>query len=405
MNASPGTAIVADDIARWRSDTPGCLRRHHLNNAGAALPARAVIDAVQAHLALEAEIGGYEAAAAARAALDAAYRSLAALLHSQPRNIAVASSATAAYAQALGSFDFARGDVILTTAADYLSNRLMFEALAARAGVRVIEAADLPAGGVDPASVRALIARERPRLVALTWIPTFSGMVQRAADVGTECAAAGVPYLIDACQAVGQLDVDVNDLRCDFLAATARKFLRGPRGIGFLYVSDAALARGAHPLLVDMRGANWKTPGGYALYDGARRFEQWEQPLALVLGMAAAARYAIDAGVVRTAARAHTLARDVRARLGAIPGIRVLDRGEQLSAIATFECAGIDADALVRALRERGVNVSAQGRDENAVALERIGAQSLLRVSPHYYNDASDLDAVAAALQESVAPG
>lgn len=405
MTTPASVAIVADDIARWRSDTPGCLRRHHLNNAGAALPPRVVSEAVQAHLALEAEIGGYEAAAAARAPLDSTYRSLAALVHTQPRNIAIASSATAAYAQALASFDFAPGDVILTTAADYLSNRLMFEALAARAGVRVVEAADLPAGGVDPASVRELIATKRPRLVALTWIPTFSGMVQRAADVGAECAAAGVPYLIDACQAVGQIDVDVNELRCDFLAATARKFLRGPRGIGFLYVSDAALARGAHPLLVDMRGANWEQPGGYTLYDGARRFEQWEQPLALVLGMGAAARYAIDAGVVRTAGRAHALAQDARLRLSAIPGIRALDRGEQLSAIATFECAGVEADALVRALRERGVNASAQGRDENAVALGRIGAQSLLRVSPHYYNDASDLDAVAAALRESVAPG
>ncbi len=405
MTSPVSAPIVADDVSRWRSDTPGCLRRHHLNNAGAALPPRVVTEAVQAHLALEAEIGGYEAAAAARAPIDAAYRSLAALIRTKPRNIAVASSATAAYAQALASFDFARGDVILTTAADYLSNRLMFEALAARAGVRVIEAADLPAGGVDPASVRALIASERPRLVALTWIPTFSGMVQRAADVGAECAAAGVPYLIDGCQAVGQIDVDVNDLRCDFMAATARKFLRGPRGIGFLYVSDAALARGAHPLLVDMRGANWPAPGNYDLYDGARRFEQWEQPLALVLGMAAAARYATDAGVARTAARAHALAADARARLGAIPGIRALDRGEQLSAIATFECAGIDAATLVRALRERGVNVSAQGRDENMVALQRVGAESLLRVSPHYYTDASDLDAAEAALRESVAPG
>lgn len=405
MTSPVSAPIVADDVARWRSDTPGCLRRHHLNNAGAALPPRVVTDAVQTHLVLEAEIGGYEAAAAARAPIDAAYRALAALIRAQPRNIAVASSATAAYAQALASFDFARGDVILTTAADYLSNRLMFEALAARAGVRVIEAADLPAGGVDPASVRALLASERPRLMALTWIPTFSGMVQRAADVGAECAAAGVPYLIDGCQAVGQIDVDVNDLRCDFMAATARKFLRGPRGIGFLYVSDAALARGAHPLLVDMRGANWPAPGHYDLYEGARRFEQWEQPLALVLGMAAAARYAIDVGVARTAARAHALADDARRRLGAIPGIRALDRGERLSAIATFECAGIDAAALVRALRERGVNVSAQGRDENLVALQRVGAQSLLRVSPHYYTDAGDLDAAEAALRESVAPG
>src|SRR5581483_7614843 len=261
--AAAPPAIGPDDVARWRADTPGATRRHHLNNAGAALQPQAVLDAVHHHLALESEIGGYEAAAAAQARLDDTCRAVAALIAARPRNIAVASSATAAYAAALSAFDFAPGDAIVTTRADYLSNRIMFEALAARRGVRIREAED-------------------------------------------------VPYLVDGCQAVGQLVVDFGALRCDFLAATARKFLRGPRGIGFLAVSDRALERQWHPLFVDMRGAAWVAPGTYRLYDGARRFEQWEQPLALVLGMGAAARYAMDAGVPRTSARAHALADAIR---------------------------------------------------------------------------------------------
>ncbi|MDA1082234.1 MAG: aminotransferase class V-fold PLP-dependent enzyme [Gemmatimonadetes bacterium] len=402
MSAPPaGTEpITAADVARWRADTPGTQRRHHLNNAGAALPPRPVTDAVRTHLDLEAEIGGYEAAGAARASIDDAYRAIAGLLRCAPGNIAMTSSATASYAQALSVFEFTAGDVIVTTSADYLSNRLMFESLSARRGVRVLEAADLPSGGVDPESVAALVSAERPRLVAVTWVPTFGGLVQRVEDVGEVCVAAGVPYLVDGCQAVGQLDIDVTTVRCDFLAATARKFLRGPRGVGFLYVSDGALARDWHPLLVDMRGAKWPAPGGYALFDGARRFEQWEQSHALVLGMGAAARYALAAGVARTAARAHALAAELRARLANIPGVRALDRGERLSAIAAFECAGPDASVLVRALRERGVNTTAQTADENAVALQRLGASSLLRVSPHYYNDESDLDAIENALRE-----
>jgi selenocysteine lyase/cysteine desulfurase len=397
-------AIAPDDVARWRADTPGAIRRHHLNNAGAALQPRAVLEAVRHHLELESEIGGYEAAAAAQVRLDEAYRAVAALIAARPGNIAVASSATAAYAAALSAFDFAPGDAIVTTRADYLSNRIMFESLAARRGVRVHEAGDLPEGGVDPDSVRDLIRAERPRLVAVTWIPTFGGMVQRVEDVGAVCADENVPYLVDACQAVGQMVVDFVALRCDFLAATARKFLRGPRGIGFLAVSDRAIERKRHPLLVDMRGAAWTGPGSYRLYEGARRFEQWEQPLALVLGMGAAARYAMDAGVARTSARAHALAATIRQRLGAIPGMRCLDRGERLSAIAAFACEGLEADAVVRALREHGVNTSSQALDENAVALGRLGAMSLLRVSPHYYNDDADLDAAEAALRELVNP-
>lgn len=394
--------IDAGDIARWRDDTPGAARRHHLNNAGAALQPRPVLDAVRAHLDLEAMIGGYEAAAAAKAALDECYRAVAALVRASPRNIAVTSSATAAYAQALLAFDFAPGDAIVTTVADYLSNRIMFEAVARRRGVRIVEAPDLPEGGVDPDAMAALIRTERPALVALTWVPTFGGLVQRAEDVGVVCAEAGVPYLVDGCQAVGQLDVDALALRCDFLAATARKFLRGPRGIGFLYVSDAALQAGRHPLLVDMRGARWTDVGTYAPYDGARRFEQWEQPLALVLGLGAAARYATAEGVARTSMRAHGLAADVRRRLVAIDGVRSVDRGGRLSAIAAFECAGRDAGDLVPALRALGVNVSSQSSDENAVPLGRLGARSILRVSPHYYNDVADLDALEAGLSDLV---
>ena len=402
MSAPGGTTapISEADVARWRDDTPGVQRRRHLNNAGAALQPRQVVDAVRAHLDLEASIGGYEAAAAARGALDQCYHVLAALVGASPRHIAVTSSATAAYAQALLAFDFVPGDVIVTPSADNLSNRIMFEALARRRGVRIAEAADLPGGGVDPASVGSLVRSQRPRLVAVTWIPTFGGLVQRVEDIGTVCAEEGVPYLIDGCQAVGQIDVDVSALRCDFLAATARKWLRGPRGIGFLYVSEAVLGKGMHPLLVDMRGAAWSEAGAYEPYDGARRFEQWELPLAQVLGMGAAARYALDAGIARTSVRAHALAAETRVRLAAIPGIRALDRGERLSAIAAFECAGHEAAALVPALREFGINVSSQSRDENAIPLSRMGARSLLRVSPHYYNDSTDLDALESALRD-----
>lgn len=404
MDTAGDAATLARAVAQWRDDTPGTKHRHHLNNAGAALPPSVVMDAVHSHIDLEATIGGYEAAAAVGGAIHDCYRSLGSLLRVAPHNIAVTSSATAAYAQALSAFDFAPGDTIVTTNADYLSNRIMFEALSARRGVRVIEAAELPEGGVDPAAVAAAIAAARPRLVAVTWVPTFGGLVQRVEDVGGICFDAGVPYLVDGCQAVGQLDIDLVAVRCDFMAATARKFLRGPRGIGFLYVSDSALARGMHPLLVDMRGANWNASGSYSTYDGARRFEQWEQPLALLLGMGAAARYALDAGIARTAARAHALASAAREQLTRIPGIRSLDHAPRLSAIASFECEGHDASALVLALRAFGVNVSSQSRDENAVALGRLGAGSLLRVSPHYYNDASDLDALEAALRELLTP-
>ena len=388
------------EIARWRSDTPGTAFRTHLNNAGASLCPAPVLQSVERHLRLESEIGGYEAAAAVAGDVDRAYADTAALIGARPHNVAMVASATAAFSQAMSAFDFVRNDVIVTSSADYVSNQLMFLSLARRVGVRVERAADAPEGGVDPESVRSLVERHAPRLVALTWVPTNSGLVQPAADVGAVCASAGVPFLLDACQALGQLPVDVAALRCDYLSTTARKFLRGPRGIGFLFVSDAMLAKGAHPLLVDMRGATWTERDAFALADGARRFEQWEVPYALLLGLGAAARYALDAGVERTAARARALAALVRARVSAIPGARSLDRGARLSAIAAFEFAGRDAGRLMLDLRARGINTTAQSRGDALVDFDALGAQSSLRVSPHYFNTEGEITMLEAALRD-----
>jgi selenocysteine lyase/cysteine desulfurase len=303
----------------------------------------------------------------------------------------------------MSSFDFAPGDVIVTTQNDYISNQLMFLSLAAPHGIRVERAADAPEGGVDPDSLRTLVQAHRPKLVALTWIPTNSGLVQPAADVGAICEEFGIPFLIDACQAVGQIPIDVRRLKCDFLAATARKFLRGPRGIGFLYVSDAALARGAYPLLIDMRGANWTGADSFELFPGARRFEEWELPYALVLGMGAAVRYANEIGIGGISYRAHALAAEARRRIGAIPGVRALDHGTRLSAISTYSLGRHSAPEMVQLLRERGINTSSHTVADAPIDFARHGAASSLRVSPHYYNTVDDIGVVESALRELLA--
>lgn len=385
-------------LARWRADTPGCARRVHLNNAGAALVPSVVERAITEHLARESREGGYEAADAVQEEVAAAYGALARLVGAAPRNIAVVRSATDAFAQALSAFDLGPGDVILTSNDDYISNQLMFLSLARRRGVRVVRAPDAPEGGVDVEAFTTLLRTERPRLASLTWIPTSGGLIQPAEAVGAACRAAGVPFLLDACQAVGQLEVDLAALHCDYLAATARKFLRGPRGIGFLVVSDRAIARGDHPLFVDMRGADWVGPDAFALAEGARRFEQWESSYALLLGLGAAARHALEVGVDVAAARAHALAAEVRSRLAAIPGVRALDRGARLSAIATFAIEGRTGRDVMLALRAQGINASQQGRGDALIPLDRAGAASLLRVSPHYYNTADEIERLTQAL-------
>ncbi|MEZ5288271.1 MAG: aminotransferase class V-fold PLP-dependent enzyme [Vicinamibacterales bacterium] len=386
------------DPAPWRDDTPGASGRVHLNNAGAALQPRPVIDAVLGYLAAEAETGGYETADLRAADLAAAYDAVGALVGASGRHIAIVENATVAFAQALSAFDFSPGDVVLTTRNDYISNQLAYLSLAERRGVRVVRADDAPEGGVDPESVRTILHRERPALVAVTWIPTNSGLVQPVEAVGAICAEAGVPYLVDACQAVGQLPIDVGRLRCDFLSATARKFLRGPRGVGFLYVSDAALESGRRPLFIDMRGAEWVDDDAYRLRPDARRFENWEFASALVVGLGAAAAYARRVGVDAAGAYAAGLAEYARTRLAALPGVRVLDRGVTRCAIVTAEFPGAPAGDIVTALRRQGINLSASLRENAVLDMRDKGAHTAVRLSPHYYNTRDDIDRAVSAL-------
>ncbi|HWM94256.1 MAG TPA: aminotransferase class V-fold PLP-dependent enzyme [Thermoanaerobaculia bacterium] len=400
--------VTEDLIERWRRDTPGCEGRIHLNNAGAALMPAPVLKAIQGHLDLEAEIGGYEAADEAAGRIREVYGLLGRLIGSAPENVAIVENATVAVSQALSAFDLHPGDVLVTTRHDYTSNQLMYLSLSRRLGIEVLRAEELPEGGADPESVRRLVAHPRCRLVCLTWIPTNSGLIQAAEEVGEICEAAGVPYLVDACQALGQLPIDVARLRCDYLAATARKFLRGPRGIGFLYVSERAIARGDFPLYVDMQGAALLDEERFVLAKGAQRFENWEFPYALVLGLGEAARYALEggiAGIEETGARAVELAAEVRETVGALPGVRVADRGARLGAIATVVVPGQDPKDLVRRLHGAGVNVYWSLHGEGPRNAPEAGATPMLRISPHYYNTREEIGRAVAALGDLLGSG
>lgn len=392
-------------LKQWREDTPACAKLIHFNNAGSGLMPRGVLEAVTAHLNREANFGGYESADDAEGAVADAYANVARVLGAEPRNIAVVENSTVAFFQALSAFDFKAGDVIVTTRNDYISNQLAYLSLARRHGVEVRRAADLVSGGVDPQSAKELLRDPRVRLLAVTWVPTNSGLIQPVEALGEVADAAGVPYLVDGCQAVGQIPVDVAKLRCDFFSGTARKFLRGPRGIGFLYVSDRALKRGDFPLYIDMRGADWVSADSFAPAPDARRFENWEFACSLVLGMGEAARYAIEVGVERGGRRARELAAVLRSKLSGIGGLRLLDRGRDLAALVTIEVAGWDARELSKLLRTRGINSSASLRAYAVIDMDEKGAATALRLSPHYYNTEEEIDRVVDELKAVTAKG
>jgi len=390
------------DLERIRRETPACRGRIHLNNAGASLMPEPVVSALLEYLKLETRIGGYEAADFCREEIAQAYASIARLLGTESRNIAFTESATISYSQALSAVPFSAGDVLLTTRNDYVSNQIQFLSLAQRFGIEVVRAPDRPEGGVDVGAMEELIHSRQPRLVCLTQIPTSSGLVQDAAAVGKLCREAGVLYLVDACQSVGQMPVDVGELGCDFLSATSRKFLRGPRGAGFLYVSDRALEAGLTPLFVDLRGAVWEDEDRFVPLEDAHRFETWEFAWALVLATGAAARYALELGLQPIQDRVRSLADRLRRALGDLEGARVLDRGEELAGIVTIALESHDPGVLVRTLRDQGINTSSQHRAGAVFDFDGKGVTGALRLSPHYFNTEDEIDRAVVALHEAI---
>ncbi len=378
------------DLARARRETPGCEHVLHFNNAGAALMPAPVLDATRGHLELEARIGGYEAAAAAEQQLAGVYASLGWLLNCAPGEVAVVENATRAWDMAFYSLRFGPGDRILTSQAEYASNYLAFLQVAARTGVSIEVVPNDEHGQLDVAALARLVD-ERVKLVAVSHVPTNGGLVQPVAAVGAACREAGVPFLLDACQSVGQLPVDVAEIGCDFLTGTSRKYLRGPRGQGFLYVRGE-LIESLEPPFVDLHAATWVAPDRYRLAPDASRFENWETNVAAKLGLGAAVDYALGWGLDAIAHWVATLAGMLRERLAAIPGVTVYDAGEHRCGIVTFAAGRRPGAAEIKAaLAEDAVNVGLSGRASTLLDAEARDLPALVRASVHYYNTEAEV--------------
>jgi selenocysteine lyase/cysteine desulfurase len=380
---------MAIDLARARAETPACERILHFNNAGASLMPAPVLAAVRAHLDREAEIGGYEAADEAADRLEAVYDSIARLLHCAREEVALVENATVAWQLAFHSLPLAPGDRILTAMAEYASNYIAYLKLGKDRGVAVEPVPNDAAGALDVAALEGMIDG-RVKLIAVTHAPTNGGLVNPAEAIGRVARRHGIPYLLDACQSVGQMPVDVRAIGCDFLAATGRKYLRGPRGTGFLYVRKAMLDR-TEPPFIDLRGARWSAPDRYELRPDARRYENWESYVAGQLGLGVAVDYALGWGLDAIAERVGLLAEGLRQGLAEIPGIAVRDLGRRRSGIVSFTVEGVAADEVERRLRLQAINVATSSPPSTLLDARARALPDLVRASVHYYNSEAEV--------------
>jgi selenocysteine lyase/cysteine desulfurase len=378
------------DIAQVRADTPSAESQVFLMSAGSSLMPLPVVQAMRAYLDLEAQVGGYKAYEIQEQHIASGYKSAANLINALPDEIAFTQSATAAWQMACYSMRFKAGDIVLTSEAEYGANYVALLQIRQRLGIEIRVVPSDAAGEIDLDALRQMIT-PRVRLISLTWIPTNGGLTNPAAEVGRIARDHGIAYLLDACQAVGQLPVDVQTLGCDMLSATGRKFLRGPRGTGFLYVRKDFMSQ-LEPHTVDHFSAPWVDRDHFQLRDDARRYETWESDYVARAGLIAALDYAWDIGMENIAVRCSALASHLRAGLAEIPGARIFDLGRNPSAIVTFTIHSRSAEEIVTLAKNAGIVIGATPPASTRLDAERRHLPDLVRAAPHYFNTIQEIN-------------
>lgn len=386
------------DIARARAETPGTANVLHFNNAGSSLMPQPVLDAAVDYLNLEAQIGGYETAHRQEAQIERVYTAAAEMLNCDPDEIAFIENATRAWDMAFYAIPFQLGDRILTARAEYASNVIAFLQMAEQRGVSVEVIPSEETGELSVSALREMMD-DSVKLIAMTHVPTNGGLVNPAAEVGKVAQEAGVLYLLDACQSVGQMPVDVQAIGCDMLSTTGRKYLRGPRGTGFLYVRREVIPV-LEPPMLDLHAAQWTAPDQFVTRDDARRFENWETNYAGKVGLATALDYALGWGLDAIYARVQELASSLRACLRDIPGVTVTDIGTEQCGIVTFMVEGHPASEIQQTLARQAINVTTSSTSSTRFDMEARGLALIVRASVHYYNDEAEVERFCAAICE-----
>lgn len=379
-----------EEIAKYRSETPGTQHVIHFNNAGAALTPTPVYQAVQEYLESEYLIGGYETCEKYAEGFASTKKAIAQLLSASSDEIALLESATTAWYKAFLGLNLQKGDIILTSVTEYVSNFLGFLREKESKGIEIQVIPQVATGEIDVEALGKMIT-PRVKLIAITHIPTNGGLVNPAKEVGELARKHQTPYLLDACQTVGQMPIDVDEIGCDMLSATGRKFLRGPRGTGFLYVRKSLIPQ-MHPPLPDLVSNTWEDPYTSIPRDGAIRFENYEKHFAGQIGLGVATQYALDIGLDRIWERVLMLSGMLRESLNKLDGIQTRDLGIQPCGIVTFTSEKLDAQEIKTRLLQRNINVSLVMPEGALLDMRDRKLGNMIRASVHYYNTEEEIE-------------
>ena len=391
------------EIQKFRSETRGTSECTHFNNAGASLPPDEVVETVIHYLSEEATLGGYEMEYKYREQLENVYLLIARFIHAERDEVAIVENASMAWGLAFNGIEFKKGDVIITSEMEYVTNLLGFLNAEQTHGIQIKVIPNDVYGNFSLQALEDAITAQT-RLIAITHIASTAGVVLPVIEIGKIARKHNILYLVDACQTVGQIPVNVKEIGCDILSTTGRKYLRAPRGTGFLYVRKE-VQDSLKILFMDGHTAQLINENAFEIRNDARRFELFEKSRALTLGLGKAVEYAMNIGVGRIWQRIQFLAAVMRRQLGDIDGITVHDNGEQKSGIVTFTVDGVGSSHVKSELGEKKIHVSVGLAKSTLIYMNRNSLNTVVRASVHYYNTEEEINRMCEALESIVKSG
>jgi cysteine desulfurase/selenocysteine lyase len=390
------SALSEQEIQQLRAETSGTAQRIHFNNAGASLPPDVVVETVINYLKEEAIYGGYETEYKYREQLENTYSLIARLINADKDEVAIVENASTAWGLVFNGITFKKGDVVITCEMEYVTNLLGFLNAQKTHGIEIKVIPNDENGNFPPAALEDAISPQT-KLIAMTHIASTTGGMIPIVEIGKIARKHQILYLVDACQSAGQVPVNVKEIDCDMLAVTGRKYLRAPRGTGFLYVRKAVQDQ-LKLILMDGFSAPWMSLDDFKTRNDCRRFELYEKNRALTLGLGKAIDYALNIGVDRIWQRVQHLASLMRQQLESIDGITVHDIGDQKCGIVSFLVNGIDSASVKSKLAEKQINISVGKAISTLIYMDKHHLNTIARASVHYYNTEEEIKTMCDAL-------
>ncbi len=389
--------LTDQEIQQFRAETKGTGERIHFNNAGASLPPDLVVQTMIDYLNEEATYGGYETEAKYHGQLESVYALIAKLINANVDEVTIAENASTAWGIAFNGIGFKKDDLIITCEMEYVTNLIGFLNVQKQYGVEVKVIPNDEKGNFSLQALEEAITPQT-KLIAVTEIASSSVSMIPIIEIGKIARRHNILYLVDACQSAGHVPIDVKAIGCDLLSVTGRKYLRAPRGTGFLYVRKEIQDQ-IKPIFMDNHATDWVSLDDYQLRNDARRYELYEKNRALTLGLGKAIEYALNIGMDRIWDRIQYLSALLRTQLAQIDGVTVHDFGERQCGIVTFSVGGFNAAMVKCRLAEDRINVTVSKAVSTLIYMDKNHLTSVVRASIHYYNTEEEIQILCKSLE------